>query len=258
MRIVFVGSGNVATCLAHAFVAEGHIITQVYSQTIDNAQLLAESIRASAVDDFMLLNCDVDLVVIAVKDDAIADVVGKLPETSAMVVHTAGSIDVAVLSRFVNYGVLYPFQTFTKTKSVNILEVPLLVEGSSAVVEQSLLLFAETISNTTLVVSSSQRQQLHLAAVFACNFVNHLYVIAHDLLKESDLPFTLLLPLIGETAHKVEQVEPRLAQTGPASRDDIKTIEVHKKRLSVNPELKSIYELLTNRILKNAQTFSEK
>ena len=252
MRITIIGSGNVATHLAAAFKNAGHRIVQVYSRDMQNAALLAYHVGADAIDNFDHINPETDIFIISVKDDVIANVAEKLASHNALIAHTSGSTDIGVLQKFTpNAGVFYPLQTFSKTKEVDFLSVPLCIEGADEHITQTLTELARTVSNKVYQVSSTQRRVLHLSAVFACNFPNYLYDAARQLLEGSGMPFEMLRPLILETAVKVQSQAPKDAQTGPAVRGDENTMMAHLQMLNNEPALQEIYSLLSQAIIKN-------
>nr|WP_321410962.1 DUF2520 domain-containing protein [uncultured Carboxylicivirga sp.] len=250
MRIVLIGSGNVATHMGNALFEAGHKISQVYSRSKENAINLSASIESTGITDLNKIDATADVYIISVKDDAQAEVVDKMPIVKGLVVHTAGSVGLELLSRFENHGVFYPFQTFTKASKVNFGNVPVLVESNTEKNTEILLNLGHTLSKTVLKADSQQRLKLHIAAVYSCNFVNLMYRVADEVLTDGGLPFSLLQPLISETASKVQKMKPSETQTGPASRDDQQTIQKHKDILASNDELSQIYELLTAGILK--------
>lgn len=230
MKIVILGSGNVATHLTLALSRQHNILT-VYSRNRDNAEQLANKIKTKATNSIKEIPATADIYIIAVNDDAIGTVVDDLPQLNGIVAHTAGSIPIEALNKFSNHGVFYPFQTFSKDKDIDLSNVPILIEGNNAETFQKLNDLAVSVTNKIYNVNSAQRLTLHISAVFACNFVNYFYHIAETLLKEADLPFELLLPLIDETAQKVHITSPLNAQTGPAIRNDRNTIQKHLKVL---------------------------
>jgi predicted short-subunit dehydrogenase-like oxidoreductase (DUF2520 family) len=251
MRITIIGSGNVATHLAAAFKNAGHAIVQVYSRDLQNASLLAYHVRAEAIDNLQQINPETDLFVIAVKDDAIEKVASALAKYQKLLVHTSGATDLqTLLKHSQNAGVFYPLQTFSKTKEVNFNTVPLCIEGANEQIASQLNELAYTITQNVYRIDSAGRKTLHLAAVFACNFPNYLYYLAQQLLAEHQLPFDLLRPLILETAEKVQGYLPADVQTGPAIRNDEKTMATHLLQLNEKPELKALYTLLSQGIIK--------
>lgn len=251
MRITIIGSGNVATHLAAAFKNAGHSIVQVYSRDMHNASLLAYHVKAEAVDNLDQINPATDLFVLAIKDDTIEAIAAELARLGKLIVHTSGATDLqTVLNHTTNAGVFYPLQTFSKTREVNFNTVPLCIEGADEQITSKLNELAYTISQNVYHINSAQRKTLHLAAVFACNFPNYLYYISQQLLAEKQLPFDLLRPLILETAEKVQGNLPADVQTGPAIRNDKKTMASHIGQLVEKPELQKLYELLSQGIIK--------
>lgn len=253
MEVVLLGSGNVATHLGHALLNEGHKILQVYSRAQAHADALARTLRAQAISDFNTLTTQADGYIIAVKDDSIASVVAQLPSPlRGVVMHTAGSVGIEVFgARAVRYGVLYPVQTFSKAKVVDFSTIPVAVEGSDEETYGWIARLAGSLSGRVFRCDSKQRLSIHVAAVFACNFTNHLYSIAADLLEEYGLDVDLLRPLILETAEKVMDHQPRDVQTGPAIRNDERTMQKHMELLENQPELEALYEALSSRIREN-------
>jgi predicted short-subunit dehydrogenase-like oxidoreductase (DUF2520 family) len=252
MRITLIGSGNVATHLAAAFKNAGHFIVQVYSRDMHNAALLAYHVKAEAINDLTQINPETDLFIISVKDDAITDIAKQLAPYKILTVHTSGATDLAVLSTIIpKAGVLYPLQTFSKTREVDFWQVPLCIEGADENITTELEYLSRTISNKVYRINSAQRKILHLAAVFACNFPNYLYDVARQLLEKHEMEFDLLKPLILETAQKVQDNFPAAVQTGPAVREDQTTMSAHLALLADEPQLKMIYELLSQGIITN-------
>ncbi len=249
MKVVLIGSGNVATHLSKALVNSGNKILQVFSKTYVNAQALADRIDAMPIADLSQVDTEADLYIISVKDDKMQEVIEQLPDLKGMVVHTAGSVNSEMLKRFENYGVFYPFQTFSKQAELDFRQVPILVEANNASNKAILFELGDRLSNKVLKASSDQRAKLHIAAVFACNFVNHMYRLADEVLAENDLSFDLLHPLITETAAKVQSLKPNETQTGPAGRKDFDIINKHLTSLEGNDELVSIYKMLTDSII---------
>jgi predicted short-subunit dehydrogenase-like oxidoreductase (DUF2520 family) len=250
MRIVCLGSGNVATHLAAAFYKAGMEIVQVWSRDINHAAELARTVKADAIDNLEQVDTTADLYLIAVKDDAIGKIALSLQAIKGLVVHTSGATSIDVLQGFSQYGVLYPLQTFSKHKDLNLSDAPFCLEASS---EQAYVLLeqaAKTIGSAIYKIDSAERKVLHVAAVFACNFTNHLYQLANTILSANNLQFDILKPLIMETALKVQHNVPVEVQTGPAVRNDEQTMNNHLDLLKGLPELQEIYETLSNSIKK--------
>ncbi|RZJ76984.1 MAG: DUF2520 domain-containing protein, partial [Flavobacterium sp.] len=203
MKVVIIGSGNVATHFALAFFEADVEVSQIWSNNYDNAIQLANKVNADAIEDLSNIDNNADLCLVAVKDDAISEIGKKLNNFKGIVVHTAGSVSLQVFEHLDNYGVLYPLQTFSKNKSLSFKNIPLCVEANNNESLKAIKNIASKLSKHVEEVSSDKRKVLHLSAVFACNFTNHLYALAADLLVENDLNFDLLRPLITETAHKI-------------------------------------------------------
>ena len=249
-KIVVIGTGKVASHLTKAFMAVGCNIVQVVGRNEASLQRMFAEVGQSL--PFTLHKNEVDqtadLYVCSVKDDAIADALtGISIPPQALLVHTAGSIHRDVLAPFATHiGVFYPMQTFSFGKQIDFSKIALYIEANNNTYENKLLLFANKISPNVKVVDSTMRAKVHLAAVFACNFTNHLYAVAEEVLKTVDLPFTDLLPLVDETTQKVHSLSPRAAQTGPAIRRDQQVINKHLAQL--DGRYKDIYQLLTDSI----------
>ena len=249
MNIVLLGSGNVATHLAKALKAKGQTVVQVYSQHLVNAESLAMQVDAMAIDDLSNVYQTADLYIIAVKDDAIESVAAALKDVTGLVVHTSGTASLSLLAEHVKKaGVFYPLQTFSKIKDVVFDHIPICIEASDIHQLSTLQQLASKLSDQVLELSGEQRKILHLAAVFACNFPNHLFALANQILLKHELDFNIIRPLIAETAEKVMTNLPENVQTGPAIRNDQSTMEKHLGLLKNEPELQDIYQTLSNSI----------
>ncbi len=254
LSVVFVGAGNLATHLAQTMYQKGFNIQQIYSRTLNSAQLLADSVGADFTNSIEQINTSADLYITALTDEALLQLIPQLTiqRGEGLWVHTAGSVPASVWEgHCLHYGVFYPLQTFSKKRAVDFSKIPLFIEGSSPKDTQHLLEIAKRITTEVYQASSEQRKSLHLAAVFAGNFTNHMYASAANLLEEYDLPFKALLPLIEETAEKVHYLNPQEAQTGPAARNDEKVIEEHLKMLVPFPSLHRLYEEISNSIVNS-------
>lgn len=251
MIVSIIGSGNVATHLAKALKTAQVQVLNVWSNRFENAQALAAQVNANAIEELADFASDnSDIILIAVKDDAIEVVVDKLGGYRGIVAHTSGSVSLAVLNNFENFGVFYPLQTFSKYKEVDFNKVPMCLEANNTATLAQLKSLASILSKQQSEVDSEQRKILHLAAVFACNFPNYLYGIAQQLLAEHQLDFDLIRPLIAETANKVQNDLPVNVQTGPAVRNDEQTLLKHEGLLAQHPEWLTIYKLLSEQIKK--------
>ena len=248
-KIVLIGAGNVATHLGIALKNEGFSIIQVYSYTLDSAKTLGEKLEADYTNNINSINEKADIYIFSIKDSALPEILKKFPKTKGIFIHTAGSLPADVFKGFAkHYGVLYPLQTFSKNRDIVFREIPLFVEASDQKTEETIKKIAEKLSLKVIYLPSEKRSHLHLAAVFACNFVNHLYKLGTDILEEQKLDWNLLLPLIQETASKVETLHPKDAQTGPAVRYDKNIIRKHLEMLKDEPEKQELYRLLSDSI----------
>ena len=250
MKIVCLGSGNVATHMANAFRDNGADIAQVWSRDLEKAKTLAAELGAQAISDLKEVDESADLYLIAVKDDAIEKVSKALKNVNGLVVHTSGATGMDVLQNHKQHGVFYPLQTFSKSQPIDFIHVPLCLEANTEENMSLLQLAAMKLSPLIYEVDTKKREVLHLAGVFACNFVNHMYQLSHQILKKQDLDFEMLRPLIMETAVKVQDALPENVQTGPAIRNDKKTILKHEELLERMPHLQEIYKNLSNSIKK--------
>lgn len=253
--IVLVGAGNVATHLGMALRGAGYRISQVFSRTEASASALAGKLDCPYTMNIREVTSDAGLYLVSVKDLALEEVIPPLTRRNpkALFVHTAGSMPMDVWRGAAErYGVLYPMQTFSKGRTVDFATVPFFVEGSGREETEALKSLAKRIGGRVYEATSEQRRYLHIAAVFACNFTNHLYAVAHHLLTSHGLPFEAVLPLIDETARKVHVLEPVKAQTGPAQRYDENVIGKHLDMLAGEPELADIYEQMSRNIHRYA------
>ena len=249
-QITIIGSGNVAQHLIRAFAKSELIdIVQVFARKKENVSSLIE--YSKIVSDFEELK-EADLYIIAVSDKAIADVSKQLPFQNRIVVHTSGAASLDVLDIKNRRGVFYPLQTFSKNKEVDFSMVPICLEAENTFDFRVLEMVSKAISTTVFAINSDQRKALHVAAVFVNNFTNHLYQIGQEICEEHQVPFEVLKPLIQETAEKVNTLAPIDAQTGPAKRHDLTTIEAHLDYLT-NENQKIIYKILTQSIQNNGK-----
>lgn len=254
MRIVFIGSGNVATHLSVALKKSGNEIIQVYSKTLKNAKLLASQVEAEPIDNLKSIKSKADLYVFSVKDDMLSEIVKLMPATDGIWAHTSGSLPMNLFSlgRSSDYGVIYPLQTFSKSRLVDFQGIPVFIEGDSNHSQHILYGVAKSISGNVRLLDSDNRRYLHLAAVFANNFSNHMFTLASEILNSKGISFDVLKPLIMETAAKVMEMEPKKAQTGPAIRYDEKVIQKHMDLIQ-DGDTKEIYELISKSINKHSK-----
>lgn len=252
LTIVILGSGNVASHLAVA-LDQHYNVAQIFSRDFSNAQLLASKLKnCRYTDNLNMLLCDADFYLISVSDDAIREIISDIPQVSGIVAHTSGSVDIGVLGDIGSaQGVFYPLQTFSKKTPLDISKVPFFIEGTDSQSAYELKNIAKSLSDYVYTADSAQRQSLHLAAVFACNFFNHMLVIASKILEAEGYDINVLEPLIEVTLRKAMSVPPLKVQTGPAVRHDMSTIKKHLDRL--NSFDKDIYSIITEAIIYEAQ-----
>lgn len=249
-KVVVIGTGKVASHLTKALLAMGADVLQIVARSQASAQRMMVEVGTTlpyTIQKSAVVN-DADLYICSVKDDAIAQAVDgiNIPQ-NALLVHTSGSTDSQILAPFsANYGVLYPLQTFSYGKEVDFSKIALYIEANNIIHQNKLHLFANRLSPNVKVVDSAMRAKVHLAAVFACNFTNHLYAQAEKILAQVNLPFSDLLSLVDETTQKVHTLSPSQSQTGPAVRRDQPIIEKHLSQL--DGKAKAIYQLLTESI----------
>lgn len=237
MKIVLIGRGRLATNLEHALLSAGHEVASINSRTLEALPLEA------------------DVYIVAVKDAALADVIRAATKgrESQLFVHTAGSMPMDIFKGLtVHYGVFYPMQTFSKERLVDFNDISVFLETNDAVSMERLKMLSTTLTTHIYELDSEGRKHLHLAAVFACNFVNHCYALSAEVLAAKGLPFSVMLPLVDETAQKVHELSPREAQTGPAVRGDQNVMQMQANMLAGNSAVKQIYEALSNDIQRLA------
>lgn len=257
MKVAIIGAGRVAWNLAPALQQSGVEVVEVWSKSRSSAEALAHRLGCpfmwGALD---VVTCEADLYVIAVKDAVLQDVIRQLHpgREQALMVHTAGSMPLTLFADAGHErgGVFYPMQTFSKEREVDFSQVHFFIEASRREDEASLMSLALSLNNNEDFVhrsTSATRRQLHLAAVFACNFTNHCCALADGLLTDAGLDFQVLLPLVEETVAKLHQLPPAEAQTGPAARRDENVMGLQRAMLANRPDLQRIYTLLSSSIM---------
>jgi predicted short-subunit dehydrogenase-like oxidoreductase (DUF2520 family) len=249
-KIAIAGSGNLAWHLSKGLAMQGFQISGIWSRDFRHANELAANCDSVAYENISALSNEADLIIIAVADKAIENVARSIGAFDGIVVHSAGSVPMNVLEEsFRNYGVIYPLQTFSKNISITLGDVPIFLEASTFEVMQSMKMVASKLSDHIYETGSDERLLLHTAAVFASNYLNLMYIIGNEILKNTDIPQEVLRPLIAETARKAISNDPYIMQTGPARRKDLVTIEKHVEALATLPEYAEIYRLLSNLII---------
>jgi len=248
IRVVIIGSGNVATSLAHTLATRCELV-QIYSRHIDHARILADAVGCPQVtDDLHYLVADADAYIIAVRDDIIADVVASVPDNGALWVHTSGSKGIGLFEGHrVRYGVLWPMQSFSREMVVTLDDVHFFAEANNASAMEELLSLGHLLSPHITQADSERRRRLHVASVFCCNFANHLWTLADEVLAQDGLPFEAMMPLIRSTVDKLDRLSPAESQTGPAMRHDRQVIDSHLALL--DGDKREIYDLITRSIM---------
>lgn len=248
MDIVIIGTGNTATILGKKIKAAGHRIRQVFGRDPQKASELAYALVSEPAYDTSNIYKDADLYLVAVSDSAIPDAVRDFKLSSRPFAHTAGAVSLNILQPFTSaYGVFYPLQSLKKgvTESP---DIPILIDASDADTKGLLNSLAHSISPTVVEADDEQRLKLHIAAVFSNNFVNHIYFLMERYCNEQGVDFRLLIPLIQETGRHLSYSSPAQAQTGPAIRNDILTLNKHLSILETHPHLRELYQLFTQSI----------
>lgn len=249
MKVVIIGSGNTATVLGRKIKAADHDILQVAGRNSDAVSSLAAELGCLG-SDTNSINTSADIYIVALADKALPPLHEWLNLDKKLVVHTAAAVSRDVLEKVSrNYGVLYPLQTLRKEQT-SLPEIPFLVDGNSADDLALVQDFAASMSAQVFVAGDELRLRMHVAAVFASNFTNHLYVLAEAFCRKERLDFSLLLPLISETARRLQDLPPARSQTGPAVRNDELTIDKHLAVLNEYPALKEMYRFMTASIQK--------
>lgn len=245
IQVVVIGSGNVAQHLIKAFVAAPAVnLVQAYAR---RPEQLAHLLPSEKITDTLTTLAEADVYIISVSDDAIANISSQLPFKNKLIVHTSGSVGLDQLDGKNHRGVFYPLQTFSKNKAVDFSTIPFCLETERDEDYATLEALASNLSQSVYSISSAQRQSLHVAAVFVSNFTNHMYTIGSQICDENNIPFDILKPLIQETADKINTLSPLQAQTGPAVRNDVTTLQRHLDFLQ-DENKKTIYTLLTQSI----------
>ena len=252
MQVVIIGTGNVATVLGRKIKQAGYNIAQVYGRNTVSATELATELAATSVTDTTAIAIDADIYVICVADKAIVPLVEQLHLPGKLVLHTAGSVSITSLENVSEqYGVLYPVQSIRKEMDAAT-SIPFLVDGNNETVTAAIEAFAASLGSQVARGNDLVRGKLHVAAVFACNFVNYMYLQSASFCENENIDFTLLQPLIEETALRLRQYHPSQVFTGPAVRKDLATIDRHLQLLQPYPLQYQLYNILTEGILQNA------
>ena len=247
LKVIVIGSGNVAQHLIKVLETSAH--TDLVQAFARHPEKLYHLLNRERIVDAPEALTDADVYILSVSDDAIEEMSSLLPFNNRLVVHTSGSAAIDLMNGKNRRGVFYPVQTFSKNKDVDFSSVPICIESEYPPDYSTIRQLANTISESVHTVTSRQRQVLHVAAVFVSNFTNHMYTIGNSICDENHISFDILKPLIIETADKIKTLQPQEAQTGPAKRNDITTIDRHLDLLE-GSDFKEIYTVLTKSIQK--------
>lgn len=249
MDIVLIGTGNVASVFGKAFKQAGHVILQVAGRNSSAASQLAYELDTVSTNYWSQLDRNGDIYIIAVSDKAIGDVAAEIKLPGKIVVHTAASVPKEILKPVSEHvGVLYPLQTLRRER-VDLPEIPVFFDGSDEKTKKLLEKLARSVAGEKVEQAGDDaRIKLHVAAVFASNFTNYLYILAEEYCRKEGIDFKLLQPIIEETAQRIKSIPPSAVQTGPAIRNDTDTIAKHLALLEEYPALQSVYRFLSDSI----------
>jgi predicted short-subunit dehydrogenase-like oxidoreductase (DUF2520 family) len=253
VSVAFIGSGNLAWHLAPALDNVGYAVREIYSRKIKNASAIAQRLyQASAVKELDLSESPAKIFIMCVSDDAIAEVMHELVlPPDSILVHTSGSQPVNILGTSLTRktGVFYPLQTFTRGRKINFQDIPIFIESDDPSTEKSLMAMAKALTKRVVRISSAERKVLHVAAVFAANFTNHMLTLSKEIMVNSNLNFDYLKPLIAETLNKCLEIGPENAQTGPARRGDLEILDSHMLLLTQDAAVAEIYKVISQHIV---------
>ncbi len=257
-NIVILGAGNLSTSLAIELHGAGYKIVQIYSRTYESASVLANKLGAEPIVAIEKIGKEADLYILALPDSVIPKTINELKQVNGIVTHTSGSTPIDILKncKAKGYGVIYPFQTFSRNRILEFRNIPICIEANN---KETLILLesiAKNISTSVIEMNGEQRRWLHLTGVFACNFTNHMLAQAYRIAAENNINFLLAKPLIEETIQKAFEGNPADFQTGPAIRNDLNTIENHLQMLS-KMGLANLYKELSLSIQKMAKKLKE-
>lgn len=250
MQTVIIGSGNVAYHLAKAFVQNGISLAQIFGRNEKELDKISEELNISNSTNNLV---EADLYIICVSDGSIGAVSKLITKRDSLVAHTSGSLPKEILEGEYRKSSFYPLQTFSKTKDLDYKKIPFFIETENEEDQKILTDLASKISDNVMESTHEKRKYIHLTAVFACNFVNHLFARAKEISDAQEIPFDYFLPLINETVQKISEIEPKSAQTGPAVRNDQRVLELHEQLLknesleiykTMNHSIKKMYQLL--------------
>lgn len=249
MQTVIIGSGNVAYHMAKAFSLKNIPLMQVFGRNGEELKKISGELNVPYSTEQLQ---DADLYIICVSDNSVENVSQLITKKDCLVAHTSGSLPKEILKGAYRKASFYPLQTFSKSKELDYEKIPLFIEAENEQDKQLLFEIASKISENVMESSHEKRKYIHLTAVFACNFVNHLFAKAKEISDSQEIPFNYFLPLIDETVQKIHEIEPKAAQTGPAVRNDVRILELHEHLLkgesleiykTMNHSIQKMYEL---------------
>ncbi len=249
MQIVIIGSGNVAYHLAKALTRKNILLTQIFGRNTEDLNKISEELDIPFSTDQL---ADAELYILCVSDYSVEDVSRLITKKNCLVAHTSGSLPTEILKGDYRKSSFYPLQTFSKLKNLDYSQIPFFIEAENKTDQKLLHDLAAQISENVMESTYEKRKYIHLTAVFACNFVNHLFSKAKEISDHQEIPFDYFLPLIDETVKKIHEMDPRAAQTGPAVRNDTGVLELHEQLLqdesleiykTMNRSIKKMYEL---------------
>jgi predicted short-subunit dehydrogenase-like oxidoreductase (DUF2520 family) len=245
MQIVIIGSGNMAYHLAKAFVLNNISLAQIFGRNEKDLEKIGAELQIPYSTERLE---DADLYLICVSDNSVEDVSKIITKKNVLVAHTSGSLPKEILAGEYRKASFYPLQTFSKSKDLNYEKIPFFIEAENEEDKKLLFELASKVSKNVMESNHEKRRYIHLTAVFACNFVNHLFSKAKEISDSQEIPFDYFLPLIDETVQKIHEIDPKLAQTGPAVRNDVKVLELHEHMLK--DESLEIYKTINHSIKK--------
>lgn len=245
MQTVIIGSGNVAYHMAKAFSLKNIPLAQLFGRNGEELKKISEELHVPYSTEHLE---DADLYIICVSDNSVENVSGIITKKDCLVAHTSGSLPKEILAGEYRKSSFYPLQTFSKSKELDYKKIPFFIETENEEDKQILFDLASQISDNVMESSHEKRKYIHLTAVFACNFVNHLFARAKEVSDSQEIPFDYFLPLIDETVKKIHEIAPKEAQTGPAVRNDVRVLELHEQLLK--DESLEIYKTMNHSIQK--------
>lgn len=253
MRISIIGNGNLAQSIAQIFFKTSQELVEMYAPNFSALSVFCKTVNAQPLKELSKLNTNIDILIIAITDSAIRQVVTEIPKGNFVLAHTSGSIamDVFEEANVKNYGVFYPLYSFLKAQAEDFSEIPIMLESVNETSNKWLHRLANKLSNNISVVNSQDRKKYHMAGILVNNFTNHLWAICQEMLDNSGLAFENLKPILKETANNAMKSEQLYdLQTGPAKRNNQKIINSHIELLEDNKDLQELYQCMTRLITK--------